>query len=469
MKKLFVWLLMAVFAVSMAFMGIGCKKAEEAAAPVEEEVAVEEETAAPAEEEEVSEEEPVELVFWWWGVQDEPGLDIWLEETIEMYESEHPNVTINAVLQSTEELIPAFQTAAQARSGPDLEFFWAGISTMEPVFSGFLAPISDYWSEEELQLLSYPDELKWRGKTWAVSFYNSVMPIVYNKEIFSESGLDPENPPKTWDEFLDACEKIKDAGYIPFVFGGAGLGFVPWLEAPLGSQNLDSVSELIDVYSGKTDYTDLKYSEWLYKLEEMVKKGYINEDAHTLDIMQANESYFTVGEGAMAIMPSGLARTINEEILVDQVGLMYPPVYGDGKLAGKNNVWRKNIGITEWSPNKEVAADFLRLIATEERSNAMYDICKALPGSRNFDSSTIPDQIGQDLVAMLEYSYDVGTNAWTPWFIDSEGINTAGIKIFTGEFTAEEAAEFIQAKIDEWIEVYPEMWETYKDWADSYK
>lgn len=65
MRKLFVWLLIAAFAVSIAFMGIGCKKAEEEV-PVEE-AAMEEEAVV---EEEVSEEEEMELedtlnVFSW--------------------------------------------------------------------------------------------------------------------------------------------------------------------------------------------------------------------------------------------------------------------------------------------------------------------------------------------------------------------------------------------------------------------
>lgn len=55
MKKLFVWLLIATFAVSMAFMGIGCKKAEEVATPEGEEV-----TEEPIEEEEM-EEEPTDV------------------------------------------------------------------------------------------------------------------------------------------------------------------------------------------------------------------------------------------------------------------------------------------------------------------------------------------------------------------------------------------------------------------------
>ena len=40
--------------------------------------------------------------------------------------------------------------------------------------------------------------------------------IWYNKDIFTEVGLDPDNPPQTLEEFINACEKIKAAGYYAF-------------------------------------------------------------------------------------------------------------------------------------------------------------------------------------------------------------------------------------------------------------
>ena len=59
MKKAIIYMLVIAFAVSMAFMGIGCKKAEEAATPAEEEGIAEEAPAEEAIEEEAVEEEEV--------------------------------------------------------------------------------------------------------------------------------------------------------------------------------------------------------------------------------------------------------------------------------------------------------------------------------------------------------------------------------------------------------------------------
>lgn len=58
------------------------------------------------------------------------------------------------------------------------------------------------------------------GKSW---YYIPSQPFVgtlfYNKAIFAEAGID--KMPATWDEFLDCCQKIKDAGYDPITVDDA--------------------------------------------------------------------------------------------------------------------------------------------------------------------------------------------------------------------------------------------------------
>ena len=57
--------------------------------------------------------------------------------------------------------------------------------------------------------------------------------------MFAAAGLDPENPPTTWQDFIAACDALKAAGYTPI---GSGLkdGYLPgWLAVYFGAQNYD--------------------------------------------------------------------------------------------------------------------------------------------------------------------------------------------------------------------------------------
>jgi ABC-type glycerol-3-phosphate transport system substrate-binding protein len=40
-------------------------------------------------------------------------------------------------------------------------------------------------------------------------------PFYYNKDLFRQAGLDPENPPQDWEQFRAALAALKDAGVIP--------------------------------------------------------------------------------------------------------------------------------------------------------------------------------------------------------------------------------------------------------------
>ena len=94
--------------------------------------------------------EPIKLVMWWWGEQEAPGAEKWMNETISLYEKEHPNIKIESVLQSTDNLIPSFQSAIAAGSGPDIQYVWGGIYTLDFVWIDGLRPIDDLIPADEL-------------------------------------------------------------------------------------------------------------------------------------------------------------------------------------------------------------------------------------------------------------------------------------------------------------------------------
>ncbi len=41
--------------------------------------------------------------------------------------------------------------------------------------------------------------------------------MMYNKDLFAQAGLDPEVTPKNWQEYMDICQALLDAGIVPIV------------------------------------------------------------------------------------------------------------------------------------------------------------------------------------------------------------------------------------------------------------
>lgn len=78
---------------------------------------------------------------------------------------------------------------------------------------GALAPLQPYMDAEGedwgAQIRPFALEAsKYLGDSYVVPFNVSTPVMYYNKDAFTAAGLDPEMPPKTWDELLDMGKKL---------------------------------------------------------------------------------------------------------------------------------------------------------------------------------------------------------------------------------------------------------------------
>ena len=57
------------------------------------------------------------------------------------------------------------------------------------------------------------------GTLKTIPYQPNVFAFFYNKDLFEQAGITEE--PKTWDEFKDVCQKLKDAGITPMTMDDA--------------------------------------------------------------------------------------------------------------------------------------------------------------------------------------------------------------------------------------------------------
>ena len=79
----------------------------------------------------------------------------------------------------------------------------------------FLYPLDDYveqWAkEEDLSERIYPpvwQVIKREGHIWAIPYQTYVITLQYRKDLFREAGLDPNRPPRNWDELFEYAKKL---------------------------------------------------------------------------------------------------------------------------------------------------------------------------------------------------------------------------------------------------------------------
>lgn len=93
---------------------------------------------------------------------------------------------------------------------------------------------------------------------------------LYNKALFEEAGI--KEPPKTWDEFLDVCQKLKDAGITPLTTDDAYAmqAFGMHLARLIGG---DEVKNVVD--NGEWDRPEVLETAKCF--EELASKGYFSK------------------------------------------------------------------------------------------------------------------------------------------------------------------------------------------------
>jgi raffinose/stachyose/melibiose transport system substrate-binding protein len=410
--------------------------------------------------------EPFTLTVWYWGEQEAPGMKNFMDNAVKIYMAENPHITVNAVLQESDSLYPAFRAAAAAKQGPDIQYFWGGVFTLEDAWLGNLAPISDYWSAAELANLpgGQRAETYWDGKQWGVPFYQIGTFWAYNKKLFAQAGLDPEKPPETWDAWLNACDSLRAAGITPIGTGYKDGYFGAWMVSYIGQQNFNSIDDLMAAVRGEKSLTEPMYAEWWARWKDLIDHKCFNDDIMSLDLYQG-QALFDNGKAAMSNDVQPYIAVLERKMGKDTVGIMRTPVYGTGAFKNAIGVPVQNLAITSFSPHKSEAADFLRFLHRDDIMQLMYKDAGAVTPDLRFK----PEWFNTNSDTSVYNWMKVYPLFWYQYFYppmwESEGSMALGQLLQTGEITPEEAAARWQAVAEKNRRENPQQLENYKKWV----
>jgi ABC-type glycerol-3-phosphate transport system substrate-binding protein len=400
------------------------------------------------------------LRMWWWGEQELPGLQAYLDKAVAAF----GEAQVETMLQDTAVVISQFQTAAAAGEAPDVQYLWNGIYHMESVWFGYLRPLSELMDPQVLADSNPTPLSNFDGKTWRMGWYPLPMPIYYNKDAFERAGLDPEAPPRTWDEMLAACEALKGAGVHPFG-GGVQDGYWGewWLTHGM-SQVLDSVGEAVELFIGDKDFRDPRYHEHWVRLAELRDAGFLNPDISSVELYPGIDR-IVAGEIAMG-QSIGTRLPADSAASGGRIGVMTLPVFGTGALAGKPIVDVQGLGISADSAAPEVAARFLEFLNEPAQLQSFWDETGWVPASSRFDASVIEDPAVADLWARWGQAENITniTNLMPGQFYEQAAIPTAQ-EILSNGMSGEEAGEMAARVAQEWRDFNPDLVERYQAWV----
>lgn len=256
-------------------------------------------------------------------------------------------------------------------TGPDLFYSRSYSTGAELSEAGFNVVCNDIPGVKEnfteSALSAFTDS---QGNVFAVPFAAVSHFVYYNKAIFEEQGIEV---PTTFEEFLDVCQKLKDAGIQPLSNGIAAnwdilecvlLGMVP---------NYITAEERPAYETGEKKMNDETWVEIYTDFAKLVP--YLPDGFEAIDNDNANVM-FGLGQSAMLIDGSWSYGTLAGDDYDVDVGFFSIPA-PEGKAAGFSLHPDFGIAGNAASEHPEEVAAFLEWLASPEGAKIAAEVIPA--------------------------------------------------------------------------------------------
>jgi raffinose/stachyose/melibiose transport system substrate-binding protein len=220
-----------------------------------------------------------------------------MEQVIDAFEEDHPEVDVEAsYAPPVAEYIQALQTRVLSGTAPDV--FVVAAENKTNLIEG--QHVVDLSGEDFVENVA-PFNLETYGRDGAyygLSLSSWAAGYLYNKDLLAEVGYDAV--PETWDEFLEMCQALQDAGITPFL---ESVDQMPTtVSAWVGAKNAEADPPLDDaIFSGESTFAD----EWTPELEaynRVFEEGLMSADVVGLDGDQVRDEF---ANGRVAVINGG--------------------------------------------------------------------------------------------------------------------------------------------------------------------
>ena len=159
----------------------------------------------------------IQWMFWDDLEASEDNITRGFKDVIDRFNADYEGVYhVTPVTTTLEEYYTQLNALVDAGKTPDVFIVSPGPNLTDYVAPGVAAPLDEYLEADGWKDTFSSDAVfaqqTYDGKIYAVPLNIAAACVFYNKEIFEAAGAEV---PTTYDELLDACQKLQDAGFTP--------------------------------------------------------------------------------------------------------------------------------------------------------------------------------------------------------------------------------------------------------------
>lgn len=396
--------------------------------------------------------EKVTLTFWSIGLKlkDDSGLktpeELAANQYIRNFEEAHPGLTIEVIDQPVDGIHDLFKAANITQDGPDVIGLWSGSATNE--YKDYLLSLDDYLTQEEQDMYTglnlCKKDFKEDGEIIALPYNLTTYNIFYNKEYFAKAGITEDQIPADWNELLEVCQKLKDAGVQPFLIGDSSGESTTWVTSEFMA-DLVGPERIVEFGTEALPYNSEEYKTSLTTWADLFRHDYTNKDFSSLGAWDSIQRFVT-GEGAMNINGSWAIGEM-EPIMGDNLGTFKIPAIEAGAPYADYIISQPgaNVSVTTYSQNKDLAVEFIKYMTSAEFEGASHLDTGDLPANNKVDTSIISNPISQAAFSWIkENKAVIGYDSIIPVNAANE-IYKLGPTLCSGKLSADDFIAKIEA------------------------
>jgi raffinose/stachyose/melibiose transport system substrate-binding protein len=379
-----------------------------------------------------------EIVEVWRGIADD-------------YEKANPGVKIEMQFIANQDFKAKLPTLLQSNEAPSFFYSWSGGVLKAQSETGALRDVTEVlnnhpeWMKEIMP--SAIEGMTFDGKVWGVPYKTGNVSFFYNKALLAQAGVDP-TAIKTWDDFLAAVQKLKDAGITPLAGGGADKWPIHFYWSYLAMRE---AGEAGFAAAKAQDGDGFMNAAFIHAGEKLAALGAMEPFQPGYLAAKWNDSLgaFADGKTAMILgfennnLSQANAATDNEGLADDNLGRFdFPVIDGAPGLhtdyLGRLNGW----AVTKDAPPE--TEDFLMYLSSPDIQRVLAEKTLILPVARSAADGVTN--------ALVKESADALANeTWHQNFLDQDlgpnvgaVVNDMSIEIVTGQMAPEDATQQIQ-------------------------
>jgi multiple sugar transport system substrate-binding protein len=394
----------------------------------------------------------VTLRVGWWGSQERHDAFLSL---IEEYESENPNVTVEAEYSDSGGHWDRLATTTAGGDAPDIIAF-----DKEHLFQyGGRGALLDLSTLDAVDTSNFPDSSisqgSLDGELYGLPFSQNAYTVVANEALFSEAGVElPDDTTWTWDDFYEVSGRVATAlgGDVRGSdYGEAGNAT---LEMWLG-QNGESL--FADDGSAEVGYDPSSAAAWFAHLEHIRDAANGPSPDEFIEEMSGvfEEGRFLTNRSALAFYYASQLPAL-ETASGSAMKLLRPPSPdGDVSDNGLAHIPSWFWGISSSTDHPEAAGELLNFLSNDERVAQALLVTLGVPASSANQEVILPelDETSQEVVQFVSDTEPEVTFAPPPAPPGAGGVGDIVIRymeeVLFDRLTPEEAAAQMTTEIED--------------------